>query len=267
MARPHIRPRLWLALLLLAVLACVFAMAGRWQLGRAAQRDAIAQAMTQAAALPELELQADTPGSDLSLWRKARAQGKWRSDDTVLLENRNYQARPGYWVVTPLQLPDGRAIAVLRGWLPRDNAASQPGQAANDLEHRLASATSGAAPNAPIHGELVPRIPRAFELWSWAGGAPQLPDRLPADDASLPVVQNLDLRDYAHATGLDFLPVVLAQLSDGSDDLVRDWPHPASGADTNRGYALQWFSFCAIATAAWLAVAWRVVRQFRQASS
>ncbi|MCD0505531.1 SURF1 family cytochrome oxidase biogenesis protein, partial [Bordetella petrii] len=116
-----------------------------------------------------------------------------------------------------------------------------------------------------VAGELALRVPRLFELWSLGGARQgQLPATLPVAGGAPPQVQNLDLPAYGQATGLVLLPAVLMQAR-GSDALVRDWPQPSVDYNQNQGYALQWFSFAAIAALAWLAVAWRAWRRHRQA--
>ena len=47
-------------------------------------------------------------------------QGVWLDALTVYLDNRQMGGRPGFYVVTPLKLADGRAVLVQRGWAPRD---------------------------------------------------------------------------------------------------------------------------------------------------
>jgi len=90
-----------------------------------------------------------------------------------------------------------------------------------------------------------------------------LPAQLPTADGAVPQVQNLELADYAQVTGLSLLPAVLMQTR-GEDTLVRDWPQPSVDYNQNQGYALQWFSFAAIAAVAWLVLAWRHVRRGRE---
>src|SRR3546814_1323494 len=127
MARPHTVFRTLTALILLGVLAVVFASLGNWQLSRADQRDAIKLAIDNGRASAPLALTAHTAAQDLIPWRPAAAQGLWRHDLTVVLENRNYQGRPGYWVATPLIVdgPSATAVLVLRGWLPRPPSPQQ----------------------------------------------------------------------------------------------------------------------------------------------
>jgi len=90
------------------------------------------------------------------------------------------------------------------------------------------------------------------------------------------MLQNLDVDAYAAATGLKFMPIVLAQTSDASQangetesgaQLLREWPKPSLDADKNKGYALQWFGFAAIAAVAWLVIAWRTLRRRGQPNS
>jgi len=244
--------RLTAALLLLAAAVAVLASLGRWQLHRADERRAILAAIEAGRAQPPLALAAGTPAAELAAWRPARAQGAWLGELSVLLENRNQNGRPGYWLATPLLLDAAhrQAVLVLRGWLPRqpDGAAPRPPAAA-------------AGPQS-VAGELAPRVPRLFELWSLGAPRASLPPALPAG-AEPPMVQNLDLSDYARATGLALLPAVLMQ-TEGDDGLVRDWPQPSVDYNQNLGYALQWFSFAAIAAIAWLAVAARAWRGARR---
>ena len=257
MARPHIFNRTLLALVLLGIVAVVCVRLGNWQLDRAAQRIAIKQAIESGRQSAPLHLTASPHPKDLTPWRPASAHGVWRHDLTVLLENRNYQGRPGYWVATPLILDatSNTAVLVLRGWLPRPDS----------LEQALPPIP---APDGPqtIQGELLSRVPRLFELSS----ASQLPAALPDPAQPLPRVQNLPLDTYAAATGLKFIPIVLAQTDyvSPSDDhqppaaqLLHEWPEPSLDADKNKGYALQWFSFAAIAAIAWLIIGWRALRR------
>ncbi len=325
MARPSFSYRTLAALILLAVLAVVCTSLGNWQLDRAAERDAIRASIEQGRSRTPLQLAADTPVQALTPWRAATAQGTWRPDLTVLLENRNYQGKPGYWVATPLllQQPADTAVLVLRGWLPREALAvaggSQQGQDAPGLPPGVS--TSGTVRGAlktlalpqgerMVQGELLQHVPRLFDLGEWGAGkhATHLPSTLPLENGSLPAVQNLEINDYAAATGLTFIPIVLAQTAadhaagasvqanaarpsqDGpasqphssqaqhadatadavaapatdpaaNSSLVYDWPTPSLDSDQNRGYALQWFGFAAIAAIAWLVVAGRALRR------
>jgi len=268
--------RLWLAVVLLLVTAVVTLRAGFWQLGRADEKRAVLAQIEAASALAPLPLSPSTPTEDFVEWRRVWARGAWQPAWTVLLQNRNQGGVSGYWVVTPLCLdsPDApeasagrfavdcdRAVAVLRGWVPRKivGVRQRPGAGltpARTNEEAAADGVEGVAdaalalpdlptlpPTATVDGRLLARVPRVYELMSLRGEPKNV---LQWDAGQPPVVQNLDLEEYAAATGLDLLPMVLQQ-SSGDDDLVRDWQRPRVDVDTHLGYALQWFSFAAIA--------------------
>jgi cytochrome oxidase assembly protein ShyY1 len=253
MARAH---RTVTALVLLGIAVALLASLGRWQLRRADERRAILAAIESGRRQPPLVLTAATPAGELRPWRPVSAQGRWRDDMTVLLDNRNQDGRPGYWVATPLILEggSGAAVLVLRGWMPR----SLPGEA---------SAGPPALPGdiRTLSGELVERVPRLFELWNPGGpSGDALPAGWPAPGGP-PTVQNLDLDAYARATGLRLLPAVVEQRAPAGDGLVREWPQPSVDFNQNVGYAIQWFGFASIAGIAFIVVAWKAARATRAA--
>lgn len=262
MARPHSTLRTLITLTLLGAMAIACAMMGNWQLRRAAERDTIMQAIEAGRRSPPLKLTASTPQSELVQWRTASAQGVWLHDFTVLLDNRNFKGRPGYWVATPLLIEPSThtALLVLRGWLPRPIL---PGETLPSLPR-----PDGAR---AIGGQMVSHVPRMFELWSLGGPkASALPAHLPSADKQAPQVQNLSLQDLAASTGLKFLPIVLEQTANENEPrteataFIQEWPQPSTDSDTNRGYALQWYSFAGIAGIAWLVLGWRALRRRAQ---
>ncbi|MEI2415414.1 SURF1 family protein [Orrella sp. JC864] len=238
------------ALALLALAVAVFVSLGRWQLGRAHERRAIAQAIEAGRAQAPLALSPEVDAGELRPWRAARASGRWRHELSVLVDNRNLDGRPGLWLATPLEFDGGRgqAVLVLRGWMARP-LGGEPLPAVPRPQGRQT-----------VEGELAARVPRMFEL---PGAHSELPQGWPGPAApdGLPRVQNLDLDALARASGLALLPAVLMQTSPAGDGLARQWPQPSVDADQNVGYALQWFSFAAIAAIAWLAVAARAWRR------
>ena len=113
------------AIVLLAAIAAAMLTArlGLWQLDRAAQKTALQQTLQQQRALPHLlqaQLAREAADVPAQLHRIVRLQGRWLAAHTVFLENRQMNGQPGFYAVTPLQLNDGSAVLVQRGWVPRD---------------------------------------------------------------------------------------------------------------------------------------------------
>lgn len=262
MTRAPFSFRIVAALILLSIVAVVCALLGRWQLGRAEEREAIHANILSGRERTAVNITADTNPDELLNWRQAHASGHWLNRYTVLIANRNLNGKPGYWVVTPLALPDHgqTALLVLRGWIPRPlgTGATLP-------------PLDGPETQVSIQGEVREHVPRLFDLSAFSGGTDQgLPDN--PSKAQTPLeVQNLELENFTAVTGIKLLPAVLQQtsattLSDGTP-LVQSWPTPSLDSDKNRGYALQWFAFAAIAVGAWLVIAWRAWRRRPQHST
>lgn len=213
-------------LLIVAALAgmALTASLGRWQLSRAAERQALHDAEVAAAHLPPLPgaalAQADSDAAFTALLhRRIRLQGQWVADRTVYLDNRQMDRQSGFYVVTPLRLSDGPVVLVVRGWAARDFDA-----------RKLPRVQTPAGP-VEVNGELILRPAPTFALGQESTG---------------PIRQNLDLAAFRLETGLPLAPVMVQQTGAPSDGLMRDWPEPSSGVATNYGYAAQWFGLCAL---------------------
>jgi cytochrome oxidase assembly protein ShyY1 len=246
------------AVVALTALGLLFVSLGNWQLNRAQERREIAQALELGRQEPTVTLTAQSDVTALLPWQPAEVSGYWLAQWSVLLDNRSFNGAPGFWLTTPLQLSSDTAVLVLRGWVPRPIAQHNP---------FVPVLQSTAAVR--VSGEIALRVPRLYEL---AQSEP-----LPADPVSLaqtesaqsmldlnllPQRQNLTIDEISKTSGLQFLPVVLMQTSpvDGAQ-LERDWPTPSVDANTNVGYAIQWFSFAAIAFGALGVLVWRIRRR------
>lgn len=263
MSRSHTNKLNIVAMVLLAAMVAGFVSLGNWQLSRAKERRAIATAIEQGRSSPPVDLGTVANEKDLQPWRPARAQGIWLNQYSVLLDNRNLDGRPGFWLATPLQLDNDQAVLVLRGWLPRPIVGvSRPQKEALTL--------IGAEGKQTVNGEIALRVPRLYELWNPID-KPELglPKNWPSNKdprASETVetmlrVQNLDLKDLSHRTGLRFIPAVLMQGDTIEDGLIRSWAGPSIDSDKNVGYAMQWFGFAAIAGLVLLGLIYRTIRK------
>lgn len=214
--------RIRFALITLAALAVALLTArlGVWQLSRAAEKNALQAAIEEQARLPVLAvLPDDTRPAPTWHHRRVQLQGRWSAGHTVYLDNRQMNGRPGFFVVTPLVLTDGRAVLVQRGWLPRDA----------DERTRIDDAPAPAG-EVRIEGRIAPPPARLFEFEGADAGR---------------IRQNVDLDVLARETGLRLAPLSVLQTG-SADKLLRNWPAPATGVAKHHGYAFQWFGLSAL---------------------
>jgi surfeit locus 1 family protein len=226
--------RRWVVLFAAVVTAGVTARLGVWQLDRAQQKTSLQTSQSTRMLMPALSVQQlarDAATAADQHHRQVVLEGRWQARFTVYLDNRQMNARPGFFAVTPLLLDDGSAVLVQRGWWPRDQA----------------DRTRIAAPAAPegrvqLRGRVGPWPSALFEFTA-------------AKEAG-PIRQNLGFNDFARETGLTLRPLSVQQLDDAAqpglaasapgDGLLRQWLMPAANVDKHYGYAAQWFALSAL---------------------
>ncbi len=210
---------------------------GRWQLSRAAQKEALQSRIDAGAALPKLTGQSLAAQTDLQsqMHRGVLLRGRWLPQRTVLLDNRQMNSKQGFYVVTPMQL-DGSAAVVLvqRGWVPR-----------NFLDRRSVPKFETPTQSVEIEGRIAGPPSKLYEFDAHESGL---------------IRQNLDLERFASESGLPLLGVSVQQLGAASESLLREWPPVGSGVEKHYGYAFQWFALSALI--AILYVWFQIVRRF-----
>ncbi|HUN67984.1 MAG TPA: SURF1 family protein [Burkholderiales bacterium] len=205
-SRPPLRfrPPWWGVLL--AALGCAAGIAlGNWQTGRAADKRALAASLVP-----------------------VTLRGALVPEFTVFLDNKLYLGRPGYQVVQPLRLADGRHVLVNRGWAPAGASRAQ-----------LPVVRTPAA-EINLSGLRLEHFAQAYEP---AAAKPEGK-----------VWQNITVERFAAWSGLALEPWVIEQHSPLDDGLVRDWPRPDLGVEMHESYALQWYSLAALSVILLLAL-------------
>lgn len=233
---PVPRSRRLLAGLVVGVIAAVFVGLGVWQLRRHEERkleNAVMRTRLSGDPLP-VGLLVDAAGEDLpSLeYRRATIGGSYEPAGEVLVRGQAREGQPGFHVVTPFRLEDGRVVLVNRGWVPLAldapplaGAEPAPGSVVQQGYVRLTQVRRGVGPVEPA-GRLSTVV--RVDLERLAG---QMPDPL------LPVWIQLE---GAAGAGLGGgLPVPLP-------------PPSFEDAGPHLSYAVQWFSFAAIATGGYI---------------
>ena len=224
--------RFWLLTFATALGIGITASLGVWQWGRAQQKEALQTAIDQQSALSALTGQSllAAPDALATVHRRAVLTGTWLPQHTVFLDNRQMDAKPGLFVLTPFELTDPprtakKVILVQRGWVAR---------------HFL-------------DRSIVPVVPTAIGVVQIEGRIAPPPSKLYAfkgPDTGL-IRQNIDLTEFAQQTQREFLGVSLLQAdtaaaSEAADGLLRHWQRPNNGVEKHYGYMAQWWALSAL---------------------
>jgi surfeit locus 1 family protein len=153
----------------------------------------------------------------------------------LLVDNRSLGGLPGAWVLAPLMLDDGSVLVVNRGFQYYDRGQLDP----------------PAAPEGPV------RLEGTVATWEGQGCGVR------TDDAGEPAGMACLRRDIAgQAFGADVLPVVVQrQASEPAEpELLAPVPAPELDDGPHRSYAVQWFTFAALAAVVYPLILRRVAR-------
>ncbi len=226
------------ALTLLAVIA--FINLGRWQWHRAQYKSELAAAFRAGSAA--VEPLAGRASATMPRYTQVRAQGRYDGEHQFLLDNMSHDGQPGYEVLTPLLLDDGRTLIVNRGWLPLTASRRQLPVIALDFSVTLTPA--GKLDALPVAGIALGHVPPAPGL-QW----PKL--------TSFPT-----MADLSAALGR---PLETQQLLLNAGEplgYLRDWrPNTSFGPERHISYAFQWWGFAALALGLYGALNWHKARR------
>jgi surfeit locus 1 family protein len=175
--------------------------------------------------------------SDVPLYQRVSVTGRLEGARQFLLDNRTYRGRAGYEVLTPLTRAGGPVLLIDRGWVPFSGSRARLPDIAFEaaapvtLSGRIAElpspglASGRAAPEARAPWPKVTSYPSASEL-SAALGAP--------------LAAHILLLDPQAPLGY-----------------VRDWQPPGMAPLRHLSYAIQWWSFAALALIVWTIMSMR----------
>jgi len=204
-----------------AIVAVTCILLGLWQLHRLDDRRARNAAILERRSAEPIAIEDSAPDTAAVPFRPATAEGTYDVAHEVLLYGRTLDGASGHHVVTPLVLAGGDAILVDRGWVP--------------FAERSAPVRTGTPPTSivSVEGSLMPD----------EGDGSMRPDEAG-------VVRRLDGRGIASTLPYDVypLPLLLARQSPPQNGpLPIPAPPPALSEGPHLSYAIQWFTFAAIA--------------------
>jgi surfeit locus 1 family protein len=204
-----------------ALVALTIAL-GNWQTRRAGEKIDLAHEFERRSSEPALKVDGADVAPDTIRFRRVTVRGEYEAGRTLFIDNRVRGGVAGYEVVTPLRLAaSDRRVLVDRGWV------------AGGIRRDVLPTIATPAGLQTVEGIAVLPPERVFELKDDAPGSRVrqhlLPGRLAAE------------------WKISLYPFVLEQAPDAAPDgLERTLSRPVTGAERNRAYALQWYSFAAL---------------------
>jgi cytochrome oxidase assembly protein ShyY1 len=219
----------WLLTLLTVALCLLFIRLGSWQWQRGVHRQAEWDAFARGADAPEpLGL---GPAGSLPRFRHISVTGRWDGRHQFLLDNRSHGGLPGYEVLAPLRLQDGRILLIDRGWVPFTGSRARLPDIALADTHPVA--LTGRLDNLPVGGLAL-------------GHA------APATEGSWPKVTSWPtLAELAAALGEPVVPWMVLLDPASPDGYVRDWQPPGLSPLRHWSYAIQWWGFALTLLVIW----------------
>jgi surfeit locus 1 family protein len=225
----------WFMTVLTVAAVALFLQLGRWQWHRAEAKRELAAEFSAGDVAPQ-EL-GDRAAAALPRYTRVRVHGAYDAAHQFLLENLSHDGMPGYQVLTPLLLVDGRVLLVNRGWLPLTHSRHEPPSISIGTTGEVAPA--GKLDALPVAGIALGRLPPAAQA-SW----PKL--------TSFPT-----MADLSTALGTPLEAQQLLLNADEPEGYVRDWHVGGFGPERHIGYAVQWWCFAALALGLYARLNWR----------
>lgn len=228
------RPR-WLPWIAAALAITLFSGLGGWQLQRAAEKRAVIASLEDERQ-PVLERLPETPAElRWATRREVRIEGRYEGDRQFLLDNRILEGRPGFDVLTPLVVEDGRYVLVDRGWV-----AAGPGR----------------EPVEPVGLGGDERVTVEGRLWLPEPGI-ALGAAVAPGEGWPRLVTRVDFAALEEALRRDLVPAVIRAKGDAPWLFRPRDLQPRFGPMRHYGYAFQWFALALTVFAVACILEWR----------
>jgi len=209
--------------LITLLLLTLFVGLGRWQWHRGEAKQAVwAEYERNAGATPL----GSRPLDSVDRFAHLELTGEFEPAHQFLLDNRSHAGQPGYEVLTPFRMTDGRRVLVDRGWVPFGG-----------YRERLPDISMAAAAPGNIRG-------RIDELPS---GGLASGHAAPDGAAPWPKVTSFPTHDeLASALGATLQHRIVLLDADVPNGYVREWSPPGMPPSRHFSYAIQWWGFAAV---------------------
>jgi surfeit locus 1 family protein len=224
----------WPMTLATVTLLGIFVSLGRWQWQRGeAKQDVWAEYRRDAAATPL----SGSALADLPRFTRVEITGRFMPARQFLLDNRPHAGRPGYEVLTPFELEDGRWVLVNRGWVPFTGYQDQLPDVSFAAQDRLT--LTGKVEELPVAGLQSGRSP-------------------PRQTASWPRLTSFPTHEELESTlEREIEPRIVLLDPSLPQGYVRDWKPPGLDPSRHFSYAIQWWGFAVVLLVLYFALNFR----------
>ncbi len=207
----------WWGIVLLLVGVSLFVRLGMWQWQRSIDKEQLLLRANQAShsflGLPN--------AVNISQYQRLKTNGVFDNVRTFFLDNRFYQHRIGFEVLSLLDTKNGRYLLVDRGWIQ-------------------ATANRKVLPKVPLataqqvlKGEAYYPSSKAWVLNSTLDNAGHWPL----------IIEKVDIKQLEGLLKVSLYPFMLRLHAADPNALVRDWRVVTMKPAQHKGYAAQWFGF------------------------
>jgi len=209
--------------LITVILLTLFVGLGRWQWHRGIAKQAVWQEFERDGRATELGARRFDA---VELFSRVTLTGHYEPQRQFVLDNRSHAGMPGFEILTPFALTDGRRVLVNRGWVPFSG-----------YRDRLPDVAMSAPADVPIRGRV--------------GDLPSsgLASGRAAPDANAPWPKLTSFPTQAEleaALGMKLQHRILLLDPDDASGYVREWTPPGLPPDRHFSYAIQWWGFGAV---------------------
>ncbi len=206
----------------------IFIWLGVWQLHRYHYKKILMnnyQSRLQAAPKPF----SDIKNEDIQ-FQSVIVKGRYLKDSVMLIQNRLYQGRLGFEVLTPFQVADSEKLLLVdRGWI--EKPANQ----------------------------AIPKVTLDQEVLTTTGYIKLLDEHqfILGKNILYPLIhpltmQKIDIAELSKLTHFSYYPFVLRLALSEQNGFVRDWTITAVEPERHMGYAIQWFVMAFVLMLAYL---------------
>jgi surfeit locus 1 family protein len=219
----------WLMTIITLAVVIIFVNLGMWQLDRADFKDAIKAKFETRLVTDYKRFSAADSTVDID-YRNLILDGEFDVSRTILVDNKIFEGRAGYDVLTPFILSGSRKVVLVnRGWV-----------ALGDSRDILPVIKK------PVVLDEVKGIASLPNTEGFRMGVVSLADSWPQ------VVPYIDIEAMQESFPDGLLPLVLWLAPDQPGYYQRSWSPVWADPDKSRAYALQWFIFTLIAAGLYL---------------